>query len=102
MLITMVYIHIKPENLDSFKQATIENASHSLVEPGIARFDVIQQVDDPTRFVLIEVYRSEDDPAKHRQTTHYQKWRTTVESMMAEERTRTLYKNIFPEGNGWG
>lgn len=102
MQITMVYIHVKPESLESFKQATIENASHSLVEPGIARFDIIQQVDDPTKFVLVEVYRSEDAPGKHRQTNHYQKWRISVEPMMAEERTRTQYTNIFPSENGWG
>ncbi len=71
MLVVHVYIHVKPESVDAFQQATIENASQSVQEPGIARFDMIQQMDDPTRFMLIEVYRTPDDPARHKETAHY-------------------------------
>ncbi len=63
MLIAHVHVHIKPEFVEAFKTITIENASHSVKEPGIARFDVVQQVDEATRFVLIEVYRDENAPA---------------------------------------
>lgn len=102
MFIVHVFAHVKTEHIEAFRNATIENAQSSIKEPGIARFDVIQQQDDPTRFVLVEVYRSPDDPARHKQTTHYQKWRDTVESMMAEPRTSIKYDNVFPDEKGWG
>jgi len=102
MLITLVYAHVKPEAVDLFKQASLENARNSVKEPGVARFDVIQQVDDPTRFVLIEVYRSAEAPASHRETAHYKKWREAVESLMAEPRMRAQYTNLFPDEKGWG
>jgi autoinducer 2-degrading protein len=95
MLIIHIQVHVKPENVEAFKQATIENARESVKEPGIARFDVVQQADDPTRFVLVEVYRTPDAPVKHRETAHYAKWRDTVTSMMAEPRTRVEYKEVF-------
>lgn len=82
-------------------QATAENARNSLLEPGIARFDVVQQQDDPTRFVLVEVYRTAEDPAKHKETSHYLKWRDTVADMMAEPRYGIRYCNVFPEDAGW-
>jgi quinol monooxygenase YgiN len=101
MLVVHVSVHVKPQFVRAFKQATIENASHSVEEPGIVRFDVIQQQDDPTRFVLIEIYRTLDDPGRHKETNHYRKWRDTVAEMMAEPRTSIKYENVFPEDAGW-
>jgi quinol monooxygenase YgiN len=101
MFIVHVYVHVKPEFVDAFREATIENARNSVQEPGVARFDVIQQLDDPTRFMLIEVYRSDKDPAKHKETAHYQVWRDTVAEMMAEPRTSLKYSNVFPDRGGW-
>ncbi len=101
MYIVHVFVHVKPEHLDAFQAATIENARNSVQEPGIARFDVIQQADDPARFVLVEVYRTPADPAKHKETAHYNKWRGVCESMLAEPRTRIVYGNVFPDDNGW-
>lgn len=101
MYIVHVFIHVKPEQLEAFTVATIENAQHSLKEPGIARFDVIQQADDPTRFVLIEVYRTPDDPAKHKETAHYQRWREMAEPLLVEPRTRVVYSNVFPDEQAW-
>jgi (4S)-4-hydroxy-5-phosphonooxypentane-2,3-dione isomerase len=102
MHIVLVYVHVKPEYVEAFKEASLDNARNSVQEAGIARFDVIQQVDDPTRFVLVEVYRSKDAPAKHRETAHYQRWRDTVADMMVEDRTRQEYVNIFPDDGEWG
>ena len=96
MHIIHVHIHVKKEFVEAFKAATLENAHNSVKEPGIARFDVIQQADDPTRFELLEVYRTEADPAKHKDTEHYNKWRQVAEPMLAEPRTRTVYTNLFP------
>lgn len=101
MIIMVVYIHVKPEHVDAFRAATIANAGNSVQEPGIARFDVIQQQDDPTRFVLVEVYRNAEAPARHKETAHYQKWLDTVEEMMASPRTRTFYSSVFPDDAGW-
>lgn len=102
MLVVHVYIHVKEDQIEAFKAATIENCRSSIEEPGIARFDFIQQNDDPTRFMLIEVYRSEDDPARHKETAHYAKWRDTVADMMAEPRSSIKYTNIEPADEGWG
>ena len=102
MLIVHVHVHVKPEFVDAFREATIRNANQSVQEPGIARFDIIQQQDDPTRFVLVEVYRTADDPTRHKETAHYQTWRDTVADMMAESRSSVKYDNIFPEDAGWG
>jgi (4S)-4-hydroxy-5-phosphonooxypentane-2,3-dione isomerase len=96
MHVVIVHAHVKPEFIQAFKVATLDNASHSIKEPGIARFDVYQQNDEPTRFTLVEVYRSADDPPKHRQTAHYTRWRDTVADMMAEPRSRTENKVIYP------
>lgn len=101
MLIVHVFVHVKPDQLEAFEAATIENAQNSVQEPGIARFDVIRQQDDPTRFVLVEVYRTAEDPGKHKETAHYQKWRDTVAGMMAEPRTSIKYTNVFPGEQGW-
>ncbi len=102
MFIVNVFVHVKPDQLESFETATLENAHSSVQEPGIARFDVLQQQDDLTRFVLVEVYRTKDDPARHKETAHYQKWRDTVADMMAEPRSSIKYNNVFPDNNGWG
>lgn len=101
MLIVHVHVHVKQESIDTFLEATIENARHSVQEPGIARFDVVQQSDDPSRFVLVEVYRTPGAPAEHRSTSHYAKWRDTVAAMMLEPRSRVEYSNIFPDDKGW-
>jgi len=101
MLVVLVYCHVKAEFVDIFRQACIENASSSVKETGIARFDVLQDSEDPTRFTLVEVYRTPDAPARHRETAHYQIWRDTVAEMLAEPRTRTLNHNVFPEDSGW-
>lgn len=101
MLIVHVFVHVKPEAVEAFKAATLENARNSVQEPGIARFDVIQQADDPTRFVLVEVYRTAEAPAAHKATTHYALWRDTVADMMAEPRSSIKYTNLFPDEAGW-
>ncbi len=101
MLIVHVHVHVKPECVEAFKAATQENARQSVREPGIARFDVVQQADDPTRFVLVEVYRTPDASAAHKETKHYQVWRDTVAQMMAEPRTSVKFANVFPEDAGW-
>lgn len=98
----IVHVHVKPESVEAFRQATLENARNSVQEPGVARFDVIQQLDDPTRFVLVEVYRTPEDPAKHKETAHYQTWRDTVADMMAEPRSSVKYASVFPDEPGWG
>ncbi len=96
MLVVFVQAHIKLDQIEAFKQATLDNASNSINEPGVARFDVFQQIDDPSRFTLVEIYKTEADPPRHRETTHYLRWRDAVASMMVEPRTRTEYKMIFP------
>jgi quinol monooxygenase YgiN len=101
MPIVHVHAHVKPECVEAFREATAENAAHSVLEAGVARFDVIQQADDPTRFVLVEVYRTAEAPAAHKETAHYQKWRDAVAPMMAEPRTSVKYANVFPADAGW-
>jgi quinol monooxygenase YgiN len=101
MIVVHVHIHVKPEFVAAFRQAAVDNATHSVQEPGIARFDVIQQTADPTRFVLLEVYRSPAAQVSHKETAHYFKWRDTVAGMMAEPRTAIVYDNIFPDDEGW-
>jgi autoinducer 2-degrading protein len=102
MFILHVFVHVKSDKAEEFKSASMENARNSLKEPGIARFDVIQQQDDPSRFVLVEVYRTANGHARHRETQHYQKWREMVEDMMAEPRRAVKYQNVFPDEDGWG
>ncbi len=101
MLIVHVFVNVKPEQVEAFRAATLENARNSVQEPGIARFDVLQEQDEPTRFVLVEIYRTSEDPGKHKETAHYQKWRDTVADMMAEPRTSVKYTNVFPDEQGW-
>jgi (4S)-4-hydroxy-5-phosphonooxypentane-2,3-dione isomerase len=101
MLIVTVHVHVKPESVDAFKELTIMNASNSVQETGIARFDFLQQADDPTRFTLIEVYKDETAPAKHKETAHYKAWRDGVTDMMAETRYSIKYSNVFPGDEGW-
>jgi quinol monooxygenase YgiN len=101
MLIVHVFVQVKPEHVEAFKTASLDNARNSVQEPDIARFDVIQQVDDPTRFVLVEVYRTLDATAQHKETAHYARWRDTVAEMMAAPRTSIKYTNLFPGDPGW-
>lgn len=101
MQIVLVHVHVKPEFVEAFKQASVDNAANSVKEPGIARFDVIQQEDDPTRFVLVEVYRNAEASAVHKQTDHYIWWRDTVAEMMAEPRQGIKYGNVFPDEKHW-
>jgi (4S)-4-hydroxy-5-phosphonooxypentane-2,3-dione isomerase len=101
MLIVHVHVHVKPEFVDAFKAATVVNASNSVQEPGIARFDVIQDHDDPTHFVLVEVYRSQEATVAHKETGHYAAWRDAVAPMMAKPRTSVKFGNVFPEDAGW-
>ncbi len=101
MYIVHVHVCVKAEDIDAFKRATIINAQNSLKEPGVARFDILQNQDDPTKFILVEVYRNVDAAAKHKETQHYQTWRDTVASIMAEQRTSIKYNNIFPDDTEW-
>lgn len=97
MLIVHVHVHVKPECVHAFVAATLANARASVQEPGVARFDVVQQSDDPTRFVLVEVYRNPAAPAAHKETAHYATWRDTVAPMMAAPRTSTRFTNLHPD-----
>lgn len=101
MLVVHVHVQVKPEFVEAFKQVTIENAVESIREAGIARFDVLQQPDDSTRFILVEVYRTKEAPAQHKETAHYAKWRDTVAGMMAVPRTSVKYGSLFPLNEGW-
>jgi len=101
MLIVHVHVRVKPESVELFRRATLENARHSVKEPGIARFDILQQHDDPTHFVLVEAYRTAEAPAQHKETAHYQTWRDTVAQMMAEPRASVKFSNFFPDDPGW-
>jgi (4S)-4-hydroxy-5-phosphonooxypentane-2,3-dione isomerase len=101
MVILHVHVHVRSEYLDAFRDATLENARSSIQEPGVLRFDFVQQVDDPARFVLVEVYRDESAVEAHRQSAHYAKWRDLAEPMMAEARYRTLFKAVFPDEEDW-
>lgn len=96
MIIVHVHAHVKPDRVDAFKEATLENARNSIKEPGILRFDVIQQEDDLTRFLLVEVYKDIGATAQHKDTAHYAKWRDTIQSMIFEPRKSIKYVNIFP------
>ena len=102
MLITLVHIHVKPVFVDAFIEASLDNVRNSAQEPGIARFDFIQQADDPTRFTLVEVYKTNDAPAKHKETAHYQRWRDKVADMMVEPRLGVKYNALFPDETRWG
>lgn len=101
MLVVHVHVHVKSESVEAFSQATLENARHSLGEPGIARFDVVQQTEDPTRFVLVEVYRTAEAPAQHKETAHYARWRDTVAPLVSEPRHSVKFTNVFPADAEW-
>jgi quinol monooxygenase YgiN len=101
MVIVHVHVRVKPDSVSDFRRATIENARSSVQEPGIARFDVVQQQDDATRFVLVEVYRTPEAATAHKETAHYAKWRETVAPMMAGPRQSTRYNAVFPDPQGW-
>lgn len=101
MLVVHVHVRVKPETVEAFKQATLANARESLQEPGVARFDVVQQQDDPTRFVLVEVYRDAAAAAAHKETKHYPIWRDTVAPMMAAPRQSVKFNDVFPEDAEW-
>ena len=101
MLIVHVHVHVTPESVDAFVAASRENARHSAGEPGVVRFDLVQQEDDPTRFLLIEIYRTPEAPAAHKATAHYARWRDAVADLMAEPRSAARYVNVAPDDSGW-
>jgi quinol monooxygenase YgiN len=101
LLVVHVHARVKPEGVEAFRAASIENSRESLKEPGVARFDVVQSAEDPTRFILVEVYRTADAPAAHKATAHYARWRDTVADLMAEPRTSQRYVNVAPDDGGW-
>jgi autoinducer 2-degrading protein len=101
MLIAIINAHVKTDDIEEFRIATVENARNSIKEPGIIRFDVYQQSDDPSRFTLVEIYKTEDDPAKHRETAHYLQWRDKVAGMMVEPRSKNTYNAVFPQEEAW-
>jgi quinol monooxygenase YgiN len=102
MYIVLVHVHVIHEFIEQFRSATLENAANSLREPGVARFDVLQQADDPARFTLVEVYLRPEDAGLHKETAHYARWRDAVQAMMAEPRVGVKYANLFPDDAGWG
>lgn len=102
MHIVYVSMHVKPDKLEEFLEVTGDNAANSIQEPGIARFDFLQQADDASHFLLLEVYRNEEAVARHKETAHYNRWREKVEPLLAEPRTRIVYRNIAPGDAGWG
>ncbi len=101
MLVVHINVHVKPEFIEAFKQATLANGRESVKEPGIARFDVVQHQEDPSRFIFVEAYRTPEASAAHKETKHYHVWRDTVAPMMAEPRTNVKCVNIFPDDRGW-
>jgi (4S)-4-hydroxy-5-phosphonooxypentane-2,3-dione isomerase len=101
MLVVHVHVHVLPEQVDAFIAATRANSAASLTEPGVARFDVVQQADDPTRFILVEAYKTADAPAAHKETPHYAVWRDTVAPMMASPRTSVKFQSVSPDEARW-
>ena len=101
MLIVHVHVRVKPESIEAFRRASVENARQSVKEAGIARFDILQDSREPERFLFVEVYRNSEAPAQHRETAHYQTWRDAVADMMAEPRKREEYANVFPGDEAW-
>jgi len=102
MHIVHIFVTVNPESIDAFRLATLDNARNSLQEAGVARFDFLEDAEQPGRFTLVEVYRSAADAARHKETPHYRRWAEAVAEMMAAPRTRTTYRNIFPDDAGWG
>jgi (4S)-4-hydroxy-5-phosphonooxypentane-2,3-dione isomerase len=102
MLVVHVHARVRPDRVEDFLAATLVNARASLAEPGVLRFDVIQDRADPEHVVLVEVYRDADAPAAHKLTPHYAAWRDAVAEMMAEPRTSEKYSAVFPAvSGGW-
>src|SRR5664279_2700740 len=101
MHILIVQARIKAEFIEAFKEATAVNAERSAKEPGVARFDFLQQQDDATKFVLVEVYRDATAPGKHKESAHYKAWVEKVSHMFEEPRTRAVYTNLFPSDENW-
>ena len=101
MVIVHVFIKIKPGTIEPFKAATLKNAQNSIKEPGILRFDFMQQEDDPLSFLIVEVYKDNNAVAQHKETAHYAEWRQSAEHLIAEPRKRIQYINIFPEEREW-
>ena len=101
MLAVHVSVHVKAGAVDAFRRATLANAAESVKEPGIARFDVLQDSADPTRFLLVEVYRDDTAPARHKETPHYAAWRDAVAPLMAEPRTSIKYSTVYPLDQDW-
>ena len=101
MFVAIIHVHVKLEFIELFKAITQDNASNSIKEPGVARFDVYQQSDDPARFMLVEIYKSEQAPERHRETAHYARWRDKSAEMMAEPRSRVTYDIIYPPMAEW-
>lgn len=101
MHVLLVSIRVKPENSEQFIQVTRENVRETLKEPGVLRFDLLRQADDPGHFVLFEVYRKAEDHAQHRETEHYKRWNAVADPMMTEARTRVIYESVFPKESGW-
>ncbi len=101
MLVVHVHVQVKPEFVEQFIAATLQNARESIKEPGIAAFDVVRQQDDGTRFVLVEAYRTPEAPAAHKETKHYAVWRDAVAPMMAQPRTSVKYSNLYPDDANW-
>jgi quinol monooxygenase YgiN len=101
LIVVHVYARVKPDGIEAFRAASIENSRESLKEPGVARFDVVQSTEDPTRFVLVEAYRNADAPAAHKATAHYARWRDAVADLMAEPRTSAKFVNVAPDDSGW-
>lgn len=102
MHIVHVFITVVPESIEAFRLATLDNARNSLAEPGVARFDFLEDGEQPGHFTLVEVYRSPQDAARHKETPHYKRWAESVAGMMAAPRTRTVYRNIYPADGDWG
>lgn len=102
MHIVHVFVTVLPESIEAFRLATLDNARSSVDEPGVARFDVLEDAEQPGRFTLVEVYRSAQDAALHKETPHYKRWAGAVAAWMAAPRTRLVYRNVFPADDGWG
>lgn len=101
LLVVHVHVHVRPGCEEAFREASLDNARESVKEAGVARFDVVQREDDPTRFVLVEVYKTPDAPARHKETAHYARWRDAVAGLMAENRFSVKFHNVFPPDDGW-
>jgi len=101
MIIVYVYLHSREEMINAFKEANIKNAANSVKEPGILRFDVLEQEDDPSRFLLVEIYKNEKAISAHKETAHYAEWLKVAVPMLAEPRVKTIYRNLFPDENKW-